>query len=359
LRIWEGANSASIRHIPKVLFHDAFGRDEAAHREHRLREERAVLEEHLERIARPAQIMEPPGSDHGALRHLRYHIAKPRPLVSVIIPSKDNSSLLRKAVHSVLAATYDRSEVVIVDNGSQSLQQRALLADWESHERIRICRDQRPFNFSALINKGRQAAAGEILVLLNDDILALDEDWLRELVSLAGHDDVGCVGALLLYPDGTVQHAGIILGIGGIAGHAFRRAQPDLSNSGQLGKWLHARREVSAVTAACLAVRTGTFDALGGFDESFPVALNDVDFCLRARERGLRIVVTPYARLTHFESISRGLDVTPQRMARLARENAKFIDRWGFEILDDPYYSRHLSRRHENLRLRTSDAAYS
>jgi GT2 family glycosyltransferase len=190
---------------------------------------------------------------------------------------------------------------------------------------------------------------GDILVLLNDDTQVLTQDWLAELVSLAVQPDVGCVGPLLLYPDRTVQHAGITVGLYGLAGHAFAHADPKAAGHDAR---LHVRREVSAVTGACLAVRKSLYERIGGMREDLAVDLNDIDFCLRLRERGYRNLYTPHARLLHFESASRGRPVSGGAIERHAVERARFLGSWGLGILDDPFYSPNLSRQSTTYRLR-------
>ena len=349
LRIGETKARKSIRRIPRVLFHEAFSEQEPTARAYRLRSEMTALEAFL-RDHEDGSISE--RTEPGVLQSAR-RIIHPQPecppLVSVIIPTKDNPVLLRDAAHSVLMASYPDKQLIIVENGSRDPDNHALMQELGTTHDVRQIHDPRPFNFSALINAGRKAASGGVIVLLNDDIKATNNDWLRELVSLATRPGIGCVGALLLYPDDTVQHAGIVMGIHGAAGHAFRHVPIDGSHP---HKYLGHRREVSAVTGACLAVRSEVFDELGGLDETLPVTLNDVDFCLRARKKGYRNIFTPYAQLYHFESQTRGLDVTPERLARLSAETAKFMCKWGLEVLDDPYYSPHLSKSHEDFRMR-------
>jgi GT2 family glycosyltransferase len=271
------------------------------------------------------------------------------PLVSVIIPTKDNPRLLKAAARSVLGCSLDQVELVIIDNGAVSAEQHAQLDELSGDPRVRILQDARPFNFAALMNAGRKACRGEILVLLNDDIRAEREDWLDALARVAMQPDVGCVGALLLYPSGRIQHGGVVLGLLGIAGHAFRHMLP---SDARATERLSAIHEVSAVTGACLAVRAKVFDEAGGLDERLPVTLNDVDFCLRVRANGYRNLMAPHVRLVHEESATRGLDAAPDQAARLQRETAHFLATWGRPVLTDPYYSPHLSLTREDYGLR-------
>lgn len=272
-----------------------------------------------------------------------------KPLVSAIIPTKDNARMLAAACRSVREAEGVTAEIVIVDNGAVSAEQISQLDELAASPDTTVVRHHQSFNFSSLINAGRAVARGDFLLLLNDDVEAVDHHWLLNMVVHADRNGVGAVGPLLTYPNGLVQHAGIILGINGGVGHAFRFAQIEAL---QRECHLVVTREVSAVTGACLVVRKAAFDEVGGFDETLPVTLNDVDFCLKLRRLGYRNLVAPMARLIHRESTSRGLDVTSERLRRLSRETAIFRKRWGNWALTDPYYSPHKSVSHEDLRLR-------
>lgn len=283
----------------------------------------------------------------------RPHNSAP-PAVSVIIPTKENPAMLAAAIASVRAAVGVDAEVIVVDNGAESTAQKAVLQDvaarTSGHGRGKVLAAHEPFNFSALINRGRTAASGDVLVLLNDDVEALEPDWLRALADEALEADTGAVGALLIYPDGRVQHAGVVLGINGGAGHAWRFADP---NDPSASDHVRVKREVSAVTGACLAVRAEVFDRAGGFSEELPVTLNDVDFCLKLRALGLANLYLPDARLIHRESTSRGLDATPDKLRRLARETAVFVEKWGQAALSDPYLSPHIDPAREDFRPRS------
>ena len=349
LRMGETRARASIQRIPRVLFHEAHSEQDLTARLRRLRSETAAIEVFLRDQGDGSRLERTETDVPPIVRRVTYSLSACPPLVSVIVPTKDNPILLRDATYSVLKASYPAKELIVVDNGSCGAGHNALMQELTAKHRIKHIHDPRPFNFSALINVGRKAASGSVIVLFNDDIKAIDDDWLQELVCLAKRPRIGCVGALLLYADDAVQHAGMVLGIHGSVGHAFRHVPIGTFHPYEL---LRHRREVSAVTGACLAVRSKVFDELGGLDETLPVTLNDVDFCLRAREKGYRTIFTPHARLYHFESQTRGLDVTPERLARLSAETAKFMRKWGIEMLEDPYYSPHLSKSHEDFRMR-------
>ena len=271
------------------------------------------------------------------------------PSVSVIMPSRDNPRLLREAVRSVLDEPLSDLELIVVDNGSKDRSQLALLDELRADPRVRAISDPSSFNFSALINRGAATSRGEVLLLLNDDVDAEASGWLGPLIEVAAEASAGCVGALLLYPSGRIQHAGVILGTFGVAGHAFRHLAPDAPAAAAR---LAAVHEVSAVTAACLAVRRKVFDAVGGFDVELPITLNDVDFCLRVRAQGYANLMAPHGRLVHHESASRGLDVTPAQAERLNRETAYFLSKWGPGVLSDPFYSPHLTLSREDGSLR-------
>lgn len=268
-----------------------------------------------------------------------------RPSVSVVMPSRDNADLLRQAVRCVLVEPSVDLELIVVDNGSEGRAQRALLKELERDPRVRVIFDPRPFNFSALVNAGAGVSRGEVLVLLNDDVEAVAPGWLGPLVDVAAEPSAGCVGALLLYPSGRIQHAGVVLGTFGIAGHVWRGLELAAPVAPER---LAAVHEVGAVTGACLAVRREVFEAAGGFDPGLPVTLNDVDFCLRVRAKGWVNLMAPHVRLRHHELASRGLDTTPAQAERLARETALFLAKWGDAALRDPFYSPHLTLGRED-----------
>ena len=269
-----------------------------------------------------------------------------RPLVSAIVPTRDGGETLRRCVDGLRHRTdYPALELLIVDNGSREDGTLSLLRELTAKGQARVLRDDRPFNYSALNNAAAAVARGSVLLLLNDDVQALDPGWLDELVALAQRPGVGPVGAKLLYPDGTIQHAGIVTGLFGVVGHVSRGLPSD-------GGWPCDRpRTVSAVTGAALAIRRELYELLGGLDEELAVAFNDVDFCLRAERAGCRTLYTPRAVLVHHESRTRGRDDTPEKRARFARETAFLQQRWGDRLLDDPYYSPNLSLYSETAQL--------
>lgn len=265
----------------------------------------------------------------------------PAPLASVIIPSRDRLDLISTVCRGVLSETdYPAIELIVVDNGSID---RAVLAFYEElrrDRRVRIVPFPQAFNFSAMVNTGVDAASGQVVVLLNNDIGVRGPGWLGAMVRQAIRPEVGAVGAKLLFGDGTLQHAGVVVGLAGRAGHILRRRPAE--TPGHLGR-LRVAHEVSAVTAACLAVSRDKYRAVGGFDaDTFPIDFNDVDFCLRLGARGWKTIWTPEAELFHFESVSRGPSVGAKR-DRFEREAALFTARWLDVIRHDPFYHPALS----------------
>jgi GT2 family glycosyltransferase len=276
--------------------------------------------------------------------------AKPTSRVTLVIPTRDNADMLSACVDSIRTRThYPDYEILIVDNGSVEKRTIELLNKLAADPAIRILPRPGPFNFSGLNNPAVRASGADVVGFINDDVEVLNEDWLVKMVALAEQPSVGCVGAKLVYPDGRLQHGGIVLGLHGLAGHAQRFANHD--DPGYLNR-LQTVQNVSAVTAACLLVRTRVFDQVGGFDEELAVAFNDVDFCLRVRAAGYLNVWTPFAKLVHHESVSRGRDLSPAKSRRFAGEYATMQQRWGRELLNDPYYSPHLSHDREDFSLR-------
>ncbi len=272
---------------------------------------------------------------------LQWPVPDPLPLVSVIIPSKDRPELIGKAVEGVLKATdYPAIELIVVDNDSTDPAVLRFYEGLQADPRVRIESYPRPFNFSAMVNRGAGVAQGKILLLLNNDVAVLSPGWLTEMVRQACRPEVGAVGAMLFYGDGRIQHAGVVVGLGGEAGHILRRRPGD--TSGHIGRLLVAH-EVSAVTAACLAISARKYRAIGGFDEdAFAVDFNDVDFCLRLGAAGWKTVWTPHAVLAHLESVSRGSPRGEAR-TRFEREAATFAARWRDTIRHDPFYHPALS----------------
>jgi GT2 family glycosyltransferase len=344
LRLTEEHPPDTIVHLAKVLLHRPEGGDEAPPQGPVAR----VAAEHLRRTGIEAAVVPDPRSPYP-----RVVRALPEPpLVSLIIPTRDRASLLRMCLNSILERTrYPTFEVIVVDNDSQEADTKALFAELEKDPRVRILPQPGPFNYSGLNNAAAREARGELLALVNNDIEVIAEDWLGEMAGYAVEERVGCVGAKLYYPDGTLQHGSVVVGLAGGAGHVHKHAPRDARGYRDR---LVTVQTVSAVTAACLVVRKRVYEEVGGFDETrFKVALNDVDFCLKVAEAGYLNVWTPFAELTHHESVSRGNDLKDRAKAkRFAAELAALQEAWGVRLLRDPYYSVHLDWRRESGGLR-------
>ncbi|HXP97398.1 MAG TPA: glycosyltransferase family 2 protein [Telmatospirillum sp.] len=333
LRITAAIAPDQIRHIPHVLYHR---RQEAT----RLSDKafalaRQAVADHLRQSGSPAEVVCASGGT-GTLR-VRHSLPDPLPRVSIIIPTRDRLDLLRQCVDGLLFGTdYPDLEIIIVDNGSEEPETLSYFADLAKRG-VRLLRDDGPFNYSALNNKAVAAASGSVIVLLNNDTKVIHADWLREMVSQACRPDVGAVGAKLYFPDGRLQHAGVVIGLGGVAGHLhIGLSRTDAGHDDEVA----LVRNVSCVTAACMALRKSVFEEVGGLDAvRLPVAFNDVDLCLKIRERGYLIVWTPFAELYHFESASRGSDFSPDKIARFRRDQAVIKALWGATLAEDPYYN--------------------
>lgn len=271
------------------------------------------------------------------------HIVKTNPLVSIIIPNKDHIRDLDKCLKSISSNTYDNYEIIIVENNSTEDE------TWDYYDNItdvnpkaRVVRyEESGFNFSKINNFGVTFAKGEYLLFLNNDVEAINDDWLERMLGFCLRDDVGIVGAQLLYPDGCIQHAGVIIGFGEIAGHAFVGLHPDECKA--FGRAM-LTQDLSAVTAACLLTKREVFDEVGGFDEEFTVAFNDIDYCLKVRALDKKVVYNSFAALIHYESKSRGAEDTPKKKQRFSDEIRLFRERWAHILEEgDPYYNVNLA----------------
>lgn len=270
---------------------------------------------------------------------IKYEVLR-NPLVSIIIPNKDHVDDLQRCITSILSqSTYDNYEIIVVENNSVQDETFAYYEKLKDQPKIRLVKYEGEFNFSKICNFGVEHAGGEYILLLNNDTQVISINWIEELLMYAQRPDVGAVGAKLYYPDKTIQHAGIVIGLGAhrTAGHSHYKVAS--TNLGYMGRLCYAQ-DVSAVTGACLMVKKTLYDALGGLDESFAVALNDVDFCLRLRDMGLWNVWNPYCELYHFESVSRGSDLDGERAARYEKECELFRSRYA-KLLEqgDPFYN--------------------
>ena len=354
LRLTEQTTRDKIAHIKKVLYiwrgHAGSTAAGMEAKPYALAAGVRAIDAQLKRLNLPGKAMQVEGAP-GAFQ-VRYELTG-HPLVSVMIPNKDHIDDLDRCLKSLYAnAGYDNFEVLVIENNSEQQETFAYYKTMpERYPNSRVVTYVGPFNFSAVNNLGARFAKGEHLLLLNNDIEVLSHDFLRELLSYSQRPDVGAVGAKLYYPDDTIQHAGVIMGINGSAGHSHksypRKAVGDLYR-------LVTTQDYMAVTGACLMTKTELYRAAGGLDEAkFAVAYNDVDYCLKLWQKGLLNVYTPRAEAYHYESKSRGLDTTPENAARYAREKANFYTKY-HEYIDhyDPYYNPHFNNLFENFGLK-------
>jgi glycosyltransferase involved in cell wall biosynthesis len=348
LRCVEQITPQQILHIPRVLYHWRNHRGSTAQagseKNYALLTGERALNDHFARIhiSAKAELL-----DFGMYR-VRYAIPTAAPLVSLIIPTRNGLSLIKQCIESIFAkTTYKNYEILVVDNDSDDPETLDYFASLAGDNRIQILRDERPFNYSALNNAAVQQARGEYLGLINNDTEVISPEWLDEMMGLAIQPGVGAVGARLWYPNDTLQHGGVITGLGGVAGHSHRHL-----NRGAPGFFFRAQliQTLSVVTAACLVVKKSIYQEVGGLDEAnLKVAFNDVDFCLRVREAGYRNVWTPYAELYHYESATRGYEDTPEKQLRFRDEVLYIQKRWGSLLMNDPAYSPNLTLDREDF----------
>jgi GT2 family glycosyltransferase len=331
-----------ICHIPHVLYHWRAVAGSAAldmsQKDYATENARKAVADSL---AQRGIVAEVSASAASAYHRVKYAVPRPWPMVSLIIPTGGRTELLRTCVSGILQATdYDPLELIVLYNNDTKKEVFPYLDEIARDPRISIVPCRAGFNFSRIVNLGVSRAKGDIIGLINDDLEIIEPSWLEEMVSHAIRPGIGAVGALLYYPNDTIQHAGVIVGFGGVAGHAsVRRLRGDHGYFGG-GVLLHNR---SCVTAACLVMPKSVYLEVGGFDEkNLAVSLNDVDFCLRIRERGYLIVWTPYAELYHHESATRGSDLMPEHLERFEKEVKYIQGHWG-DTLSDPYYNPNLS----------------
>ena len=330
-----------IVHIPKILYHwrvhKASTADNPASKMYAFDAGKRAIEEHLVRCRTKGTVQHT--KDLGFYR-VKYEICG-EPLVSIIIPNKDQSEALKKCLDSIREKTsYRNYEIIIVENNSEEPETFAFYKKIAG-EKIKVVTWEGEFNYSAINNFGVRHARGDYFLLLNNDVEIINGDWLTEMLSHCQRKEVGIVGAKLYYPDNTIQHAGIIIGIGGVAGSVF--VGLPRAFSGYLHK-ASIQLDLSAVTAACMLVKRSVFEQVGGLEEKLKVAFNDVDFCLRVREKGYLVVYDPYAELYHYESKTRGAEDTKEKIRRFQTEIEYMRSHWiGLLKKGDPYYNCNLS----------------
>lgn len=342
-----------IYHIPKVLYHwRCHMNSTASNPESKMYAFEAgarAIKAHFERVGIAVDSVEK-GVDFG-IYHTRFHL-KEEPLVSVIIPNKDHKADLDLCLTSLLdKGSYKNLEVIVVENNSTEEETFRYYEEIQkARPNVQVVTWEKGFNFSAINNFGVTFAKGEYLLFLNNDTEVIEPEVIRELLGYGMREDVGVVGARLLYQDDTIQHAGVVIGFGGIAGHTFIGLH-QAENS-----YFHramCAQDYSAVTAACMLSKKSLFQQVGGFREELAVAFNDIDYCLKIRALGKKVVYNPYALLYHYESKSRGLEDTPEKVERFNREVARFIGYWPEIVIGgDPYYNPNLTLRKSNFALR-------
>jgi GT2 family glycosyltransferase len=340
LRLLAQFGEEKIGHVPQVLYHQRVNLS--------LPISSAInaLQAHFQRLNQPVQVVQAQGGHTRVI----YPLPEKPPLVSLIIPTRDKVELLRGTMIGILQQTdYPHLEVIIMDNGSVEAATLDYLTEIQTDTRVKVIRHAAPFNYSQLNNIGVSQATGEIIGLLNNDLEMIHSQWLIEMVSHALRPEIGAVGAKLYYANDTIQHAGVIVSLGGMAGHGLKF----LARQAPGYQWKpFLIQNYSAVTAACLVMRKAIFTAVGGLNEKhLKVAFNDVDLCLKIRAHGYRILWTPYAELYHLESVSRGNDNTLKKYLRLRHELNYMKRRWGKTLLNDPYYNPNLTLEYEDFSL--------
>lgn len=347
-----------IHHIPLVLYHWRAHPDSTAgnpeSKMYAIEAGKKALEEHYQRMGIDAEV------EYTGIFIMFRTIMKIKnePKVSVIIPNKDHIADLDKCICSILEKTsYKNYEIIVVENNSTEEETFSYYEKLQrAHDNIKVVVWEKEFNYSKINNFGVQFAKGEYYILLNNDIEVISETWMSEMLGYCQRDDVGAVGAKLYYPDDTVQHAGIVIGVGGFAGHILTGSKR--GENGYFGR-LSAIQDISAVTAACLMIKRSVFEEIGGFDEEFGVALNDVDLCMKVRDTGKLIIFNPWVEMYHYESKSRGFEDTPEKVERFKSEIKRFRDKWK-AILEngDPYYNVNLTLDRGDCSVRRKDERF-
>ena len=351
-RCVEAVDSSEIYHITKILYHWRCHEDSTAEnpesKTYAFEAGKRAIEEHYRRTGINAEVLQGEFLGLYRTRFIREH----DPLISIIIPNKDHIDDLKRCMDSIdQKSTYKNYEYIIVENNSTDEKTFQYYKELEAQNpKAHVVYWDREFNYSAINNYGVSFAKGEYILLLNNDTEIINEDCLEQLLGYCMRNDVGAVGARMYYEDDTIQHAGVVIGFGGIAGHCFV-LQPR-GTTGYCHRIICAQ-DYSAVTAACMLVKKSAFDEVGGLTEELAVAFNDIDFCMKLRQAGYLIVYNPYAELYHYESKSRGLEDTPEKVARFNKEMQIFERRWPDIMRDgDPYYNPNLTLKSQDFSLR-------
>ena len=340
-----------IVHIAKILYHwrvhQASTADNPTSKMYAFDAGKRAIEAHLQRIGAKAEVSHT--KDLGFYR-VKYQV-QGNPKVSIVIPNKDEKETLKKCLESIWQkTTYSNYEIILVENNSTTREIRDYYQELDGKNGVRVVYWDKEFNYSAINNFGISYAKGEYILCLNNDITVISLEWMEELLANCQRPEVGIVGARLYYPDNTIQHAGIVLGMGGCAGSLF------VGLARSRGGYLHKaalQQDLSAVTAACFMVKKEAFEKVGGFEEKLAVAFNDVDFCLKVRHAGYLVVYDPYAELYHHESKTRGYENTEAKKRRFQEEIEYMRCHWMPDILRDPYYNENLSLKASDYSLRS------
>lgn len=350
LRYIECIQPEEIHHIPQILYHwraiDSSTSLEATAKPYAFAASEKALRDHFQRKSIPASV----GRGYNDTHQITYALPQTLPKVSVLIGTRDRVDLVHDIVNDLVFRTkYPALEILIIDNQSQDPETLSYFEQFVKEKDRRVLKYDAPFNYAAMNNLGVSEASGDLVLLLNNDIRTIEENWLEEMVRLAVQPQTGAVGAKLFYPSGNIQHAGVILGIGGVAGHShkgFPQHAVDFYARANVTQW------ISAVTGACLLVKKSLYESVGGLDaENLTVAFNDIDFCLKLREAGYHNIFTPSAELYHLESESRGSDQRPETFPRFQREEAFMKKKWGKFLKSDPYYNPNLTLASEDFAL--------
>lgn len=355
LRLTEQAKR--VEHIPEVLYywraHPQSVASSIGAKPYAISAARKAISEHLQRVGLDGEALDSRGS---SMYRLKYKI-RGEPLVSIVIANKDHVSDLSLCLTSILnKTTYGRYEIIIVENNSTEQETFEYYRSLEEDSRVHVITWKGHFNYSAINNYGVSHAKGSHILLLNNDVKVISPDWIQEMLMFSQREDVGAVGAKLYYPDGTIQHAGVCLGLFAVAGHLHRHLPHD--HPGYMGR-LILQQNLSCVTGACMMIPRKVYEAVQGLDESFEVAFNDVDLCMRIRKAGYLVVWTPFAELTHYESKTRGLDEAGVKRKRFADETERFRKRWKKEIeAGDPYYNPNFRLDREDFSFRKTPARW-
>lgn len=346
-------NANNIVHIPRILYHwrthQASTADNPASKLYAYEAGMRAVKENLERNGDEADVTQ--SKDYGFYKVI--YKVKEKSLVSIIIPNKDNRDILKKCIDSVLQkSTYDNYEIIVVENNSTEKETFEYYKEIEKDDRIRVIKWEQGFNFSAINNFAVKHANGEYIIFLNNDIEVKTPSWIEGMLGNAQRSDVGIVGCRLIYPDNTIQHAGVVIGIGGIAANIFTNLPA--ARSGYMHR-ASTQVDYSAVTAACMMISKSLFERIGGFEEKLTVAFNDIDLCLRVREENYLVVYDAYVEMIHYESKTRGTEDTQEKVRRFQSEIEYMRTRW-IDILKngDPYYNPNLTLSKWNFSLKAN-----